>query len=63
MPKVIDLTNQQFGRLTAMRKHPVRDKLLNVLWECLCECGNISLVPTAELRRPDGRRSYSANRT
>lgn len=63
MSRVLDLTNQQFGRLTVIRKHHKRDKWLNVLWECLCECGNTSIVATAELRRPGGRKSCGCLRS
>jgi hypothetical protein len=37
-----DLTNQQFGRLTAKRvKEPI---MRRAVWECLCHCGSITFV-------------------
>lgn len=38
-----DLTNQTFGRLTALRKVG-RQKNGNALWECMCSCGNKAIV-------------------
>ena len=35
-----DLTNQQFGRLTALYPTEQRDPKGNVYWHCRCECGN-----------------------
>lgn len=36
-PKIIDLTGQKFGKLTAIR-------YFNHKWECKCECGNTAYV-------------------
>ena len=38
MPKALDLTNQKFGRLTAIKKAPSRSN--KTYWLCKCECGN-----------------------
>lgn len=47
MPKIIDLTNMKFGKLTVVSrttsKHPI-------MWECLCECGKSKEVYSAYLR-------------
>jgi hypothetical protein len=47
--KVIDLSNQRFGRLTVI-KQSGRDKHNNAVWECVCECGNITHVVSGSLR-------------
>jgi hypothetical protein len=39
----IDLTGQRFGRLLAMDRVGGR-------WMCHCDCGNATLVPTADLK-------------
>ena len=45
-----DLTNQQFGRLTAINiSHFNKNRL--AMWNCVCECGNTSIVASSELRR------------
>lgn len=43
-----DITNQQFGRLTA--KEPVRkEKGKGIIWRCECLCGGVKEVPAAYL--------------
>ena len=47
--KVLDLTGQKFGKLTAIKKaKPRNDRYTR--WICKCECGNISEVRTDYLR-------------
>ena len=46
----IDLTGQQFGRLTVIKEDPTRDKKGNVKWICKCDCGNIVSVRGDKLR-------------
>lgn len=41
----IDLTNQRFGRLTALRY------VGNSQWECKCDCGNIKTIRADSLKR------------
>lgn len=53
MGKVLDLTNQVFGRLTVLERaedyiSKSGEKL--VQWKCLCECGNVCYVTTKQLR-------------
>ena len=53
MSKMIDLTGQQFGRLTVINRaedyvSPKGHKL--VQWLCECECGNKTIVTTSCLR-------------
>ena len=43
MAKFIDLTNQKFGRLTVV-SYNSNNKRGKPTWNCLCECGNISVV-------------------
>ncbi len=46
--KFFDLTGQKFGKLTAIRS--VRRKDRQIVWECLCECGNKTEVVSASIR-------------
>lgn len=50
MGTALDLTNQKFGRLTALRKTNKRQNNL-VIWECECECGQLCEVNSSNLRR------------
>lgn len=45
----LDLTCRRFGRLTVLRKTPLRYNGGNVVWECECEEGNIVYVSTSNL--------------
>ena len=40
MGRKVDLTGQRFGRLVAVSESTERDKNNNVIWYCLCDCGN-----------------------
>lgn len=47
MAKLIDLTGQRFGKLTVLNR--AEDKVLpsgykTVMWNCICDCGNTSVV-------------------
>jgi len=44
-----DISGQRFGRLVALRPIPER-KNGNVMWECQCDCGNITVGRSSELR-------------
>lgn len=48
-PKLIDLTGQKFGRLTAV-SYAYSGDYGQSLWRCQCECGNIALVASRALR-------------
>ena len=48
MPKAIDITNQKFGKLTAIQKTESRNG--KTYWLCKCECGNEKEVQTSHLR-------------
>ncbi len=45
-----DLRDQRFGRITVLRATDQRTKQGNVIWECLCDCGNIAFVSTCSLK-------------
>lgn len=44
----IDITDQEFGRLTALKQ--IENKNGRVFWECQCKCGNIVPVHSGDLR-------------
>ena len=47
--KKIDITNQKFGRLTAIK--PTKNRIAHcVIWECLCDCGAITYVGLNDLK-------------
>ncbi len=51
-----DLTGKVFGRLTVIgrsEKRSTRGKRTTPLWECRCECGNITYKATDTLTNPD----------
>ena len=49
MPKIVNLTGQRFGSLTAIRATDQR-RSGSVVWECQCDCGNVSYVTASNLR-------------
>jgi len=54
MGRFIDITDQQFGRLTACWPagiHQYRNSIPVINWLCLCECGVLVLVPRTNLGR------------
>lgn len=48
MNPAIDITNQRFGKLIAIKK--VESKNNHTYWECQCDCGNTCIVRTNSLR-------------
>lgn len=48
MRKIQDLTGKVIGKLTVIRKSPEK-KYNQTTWECLCSCGNTTLVVTGSL--------------
>ena len=50
MGKALDLTNQKFGRLTAIEPTSIR-KNNSIVWKCICECGAYVEVDASNLRR------------
>lgn len=49
MYKFNDLTNEHFGKLTVIRQNG-RTKDRHIIWECVCECGNIVNVMGKDLK-------------
>jgi hypothetical protein len=58
----VDARGQKFGRLTAVRMLPKREKNGCVRWLCVCACGNRTAVSGTELRS-GGTRSCGCLRT
>ncbi|MDB4352393.1 hypothetical protein OAA60_03070 [Porticoccaceae bacterium] len=48
MPKFVDLSNQKFGRWTAMERTGTKGG--GALWLCKCDCGNVGEVRSNALR-------------
>lgn len=48
MPKLEDLTNQKFGRLTVIKRAP--NKNGRTAWYCRCDCGNEKIVISKSLK-------------
>jgi hypothetical protein len=46
----LELTGKQYGKLLVKKLQDTRGNRGQILWECLCEYGNIALIPTANLR-------------
>lgn len=46
----LDLTGQRFGRLVVVRDSGERTSAKGVIWECRCDCGEISFVSRANLK-------------
>ena len=46
----MDITGQRFGKLTAVRPTEKRAGS-NIVWECICDCGNTTFVGGSQLRR------------
>lgn len=46
----INLLGQRFGRLRPIKEAP-RDAAGHIKWECLCDCGNTTIVGGGDLRR------------
>lgn len=51
-PNFVDHTGERFGRLVARKFLPGKPK---PKWECICDCGNVSLVPASVLVRGDSQ--------
>lgn len=50
MRPMIDITNTRFGALVATR--PIeKEKGRNIVWECQCDCGNITKRTVKQLRK------------
>ena len=60
MGAFIDLAGQRFGMLTVIGRKENRHG--HAMWECLCDCGNKTVVPSGDLRRGKTK-SCGCNRT
>ena len=49
MPKIIDLTEKKYGKLTVLSLSEKRYRN-SLVWKCQCECGNIIYVPASSLK-------------
>ena len=49
MPNKIDRVGQKFNMLTVLRRMPKDDNVTR--WECMCDCGNITIVTDTHLTR------------
>lgn len=49
MPKRVDLLGFKFGRLTVVRKGPVKNT--RQTWVCICECGNEKTATNGDLKK------------
>lgn len=54
-PRFLDLTGQQFGRLTVVQFAGKYNGSRNSLWQCVCECGQEAFIPTGRLRDGSSR--------
>lgn len=49
MPRIKDLRNNQYGRLTVIRPMEYRSHKGSIVWECKCACGNMCYVDSGNL--------------
>ena len=49
-PNLVNLTGKKFNRLTVLGRAKNRKGSRVVYWECLCDCGNKTIVASYELR-------------
>ena len=49
--KPTDITYQRFGLLVSIKPTNKRASNGTVIWECMCDCGNITYVPLGQLVR------------
>lgn len=69
MSKLIDLTNNKYGRLTVIQKDTERKTQNGSYWICQCDCGKIKSVKSSSLRRGEilscgclrNEKTYAAN--
>ncbi|MEE9214909.1 MAG: hypothetical protein V3U54_08965 [Thermodesulfobacteriota bacterium] len=52
-PRIKNLLNQKFGRLTVIELTDKRTKPGGVIWKCLCICGNTREVSSNNLQQQD----------
>lgn len=47
--RVKDKTGKRFGRLKVLGDSGLRRKCGDIVWGCLCDCGNLTLISTGNL--------------
>ena len=47
--RLIDLTGEKYGKLTVLERAKNRKK--TTMWKCMCECGELTVVSSGNLRR------------
>ena len=61
--KAEDLTGQQFGKLTVLKRNKDKNnKNRNAYWDCQCECGNIRTVDASSLRTGKITKCYNCSK-
>lgn len=50
MPAKSNLLNQRFTRLLVVGENPTRASNGKVMWDCLCDCGNMTTIVVTSLR-------------
>ena len=50
MGKKIDLTGQKYNKLTVIKETEKRDSSGCVIWQCQCDCGNVTYASSNALR-------------
>ena len=45
----LDLTEQRFGKLVAIKSTEKRNGSGSIIWECKCDCGNLAYIPAKSL--------------
>ena len=51
MPSFIDITGQRFGRLVVLRRSAPKKGYHGAMWECLCDCGTVTIANGQNLKR------------
>lgn len=62
MGHTIDLVGQRYGRLSVLSKTERRDASGNVIWKCVCDCGNVVEVRTSSLKNSHSKSCGCLNR-
>lgn len=63
MGTMVDITGMKFGKLTALEPSGKRTKDGQIVWKCLCDCGNITYVDAHSLRKGNTKTCGCSKRT
>jgi hypothetical protein len=55
MSPIIDITGNKYGKLTVNRRSELRNISGDILWECVCDCGNLKYCTSGNLRNGDAK--------